>query len=96
MADGGAQSAERQQGEQQGGSGSEQGGQSRVADRARETATRAAQSAAGFGQGAAQHYVKEPARDLFSLLRDYSRDKPDVAALWCFAIGLFVGWKLKP
>ena len=93
MAEGGAQSAETQQ---QGGSGNDSSGTSRVSDRARDTANRAAHSAAGFVQDAAQHYVREPARDLFSLLRDYSRDKPDVAALWCFAIGLFVGWKLKP
>lgn len=40
-------------------------------------------------------YVAEPARDLGSILRDYAHDKPDVAALWCFGIGLVVGWKLR-
>jgi hypothetical protein len=42
-----------------------------------------------------QHYVAEPAKDLFTLLRDYAKDKPDVAAMWAFGIGVLVGWKLR-
>ncbi len=34
--------------------------------------------------------------DLIEYLRDYAREKPEVAALWCFAIGFVLGWKLKP
>lgn len=30
------------------------------------------------------------------LLRDYSRERPEVVALWCFGIGFVLGWKLKP
>lgn len=41
------------------------------------------------------HYVTEPARDLGSELLDYAKRKPDVAALWCFGLGLIVGWKLR-
>lgn len=37
-----------------------------------------------------------PAEDLVNYVRTYAREKPDVAALWCFGIGLVVGWKLKP
>jgi ElaB/YqjD/DUF883 family membrane-anchored ribosome-binding protein len=42
------------------------------------------------------HYVAEPARDLIGLLQDYARTRPEVAAAWCFGIGLFLGWKLRP
>lgn len=42
------------------------------------------------------HYVSEPAKDLLGLLQDYARSRPDVAAAWCFGIGLFIGWKLRP
>lgn len=42
------------------------------------------------------HYVAEPARDLVGLLQDYARSRPEVAAVWCFGLGLFIGWKLRP
>ena len=29
-------------------------------------------------------------------LRDYSRARPEVVALWAFGIGFILGWKLKP
>jgi hypothetical protein len=29
-------------------------------------------------------------------LRDYSRERPEVVALWAFGIGFILGWKLKP
>jgi hypothetical protein len=35
-------------------------------------------------------------RDLIDYLREYAREKPEVAALWCFGIGFILGWKLKP
>jgi hypothetical protein len=35
-------------------------------------------------------------RDLVEYLREYARQKPEVAALWCFGIGFILGWKLKP
>lgn len=38
----------------------------------------------------------QPAEDLMCYLRNYARDRPDVAALWCFGIGFVLGWKLKP
>lgn len=65
-------------------------------DTARETASHAADNARQFTSDAAQHYVREPARDLLGLAKDYAREKPDVAAMWCFALGVVVGWKLKP
>lgn len=37
-----------------------------------------------------------PAQDLLEYAQTYAREKPDVAALWCFGIGFVVGWKLKP
>lgn len=42
------------------------------------------------------HYVTEPAKDLFGLLQDYAKSRPDVAAAWCFGLGLFLGWNLRP
>ena len=46
-------------------------------------------------QQAGQHFVTEPARDIFGVLKDYALEKPDVTALWCFGLGLLVGWKLR-
>jgi hypothetical protein len=34
--------------------------------------------------------------DLVTYLRNYARDRPDAAALWCFGVGFVLGWKLKP
>ena len=45
--------------------------------------------------GRSQHDL-HPADDLVCYIRDYARQKPDVAALWCFGIGFILGWKLKP
>jgi hypothetical protein len=28
-------------------------------------------------------------------MRDYAREKPEIAALWCFGLGFVLGWKLK-
>ncbi len=35
-------------------------------------------------------------RDLVDYLKEYAREKPEVAALWCFGIGFILGWKIKP
>ena len=37
-----------------------------------------------------------PSQDIVQYLKTYAREKPDVAALWCFGIGFVLGWKLKP
>lgn len=39
---------------------------------------------------------KQPIDDLITYLTDYARERPEVAALWCFGIGFVLGWKLKP
>ncbi len=67
-----------------------------ISSRARENARYVASKASGAGHDVARHYVQQPAGDLVSLLRDYAKEKPDVAALWCFAFGIIVGWKMKP
>ena len=56
----------------------------------------AAESAKKKGIGYGDHYVAEPAEDLFGLLKDYASSRPEVAAAWCFGLGLFIGWKLRP
>ena len=38
----------------------------------------------------------QPLEDAMSYLRAYAREKPEMAALWCFGIGFVLGWKLKP
>lgn len=38
----------------------------------------------------------QPMPDLIDYVREYARQKPEVAAMWCFGIGFVVGWKLKP
>ena len=37
-----------------------------------------------------------PVDDFIEYLRQYARERPEVAALTCFAIGFILGWKLKP
>jgi hypothetical protein len=37
-----------------------------------------------------------PTDDFLTYVREYARQKPDIAALWCFGIGFVLGWKLKP
>jgi hypothetical protein len=36
------------------------------------------------------------ASDVVDYLREYARENPEVAALWCLGIGFILGWKLKP
>ncbi len=70
--------------------------QSGMSQQARDTANRVAAGAMGMGHDAAEHYVSDPAKDLFSLAKSYAKDHPDVAAMWAFTLGVVVGWKLKP
>ena len=55
-------------------------------------ANMAKETAMEFGN----HYVAEPAKDIVGLLQDYAKSRPEVAAAWCFGLGLFLGWKLRP
>jgi hypothetical protein len=38
----------------------------------------------------------KPSEDIVDYLKCYARERPEVAALWCFGIGFILGWKLKP
>ena len=38
----------------------------------------------------------EPTQDIVDYLKEYARERPEVAALWCFGLGFVIGWKLKP
>lgn len=38
----------------------------------------------------------QPLQDAADYLKAYARERPEVAALWCFGIGFVLGWKLKP
>ena len=37
----------------------------------------------------------EMGRDMVQYMREYARENPEAAALWCFGIGFVLGWKLK-
>lgn len=37
-----------------------------------------------------------PVQDMADYLREYAKEKPEMAALWCLGIGFVLGWKLKP
>lgn len=52
------------------------------------------QGQAAQGQGGDD--VMQPFNDAYTYFSDYARERPDVAALWCFGIGFILGWKLKP
>jgi ElaB/YqjD/DUF883 family membrane-anchored ribosome-binding protein len=66
-----------------------------VIEATREKFAEVADSAASTMREAGTHYVAEPAKDIFGLLRDYAKDKPDVAAMWAFGLGIMLGWKLR-
>lgn len=38
----------------------------------------------------------KPTQELADYVKAYARERPEVAALWCFGIGFVLGWKLKP
>ncbi|GAA4453817.1 hypothetical protein [Novipirellula rosea] len=59
------------------------------------TASPTTQAAAEKLQECSTHYVTEPAKDIMGRLSEYAHEKPDVAAMWCFGLGLIVGWKLR-
>jgi len=40
--------------------------------------------------------VHDLRQDVSQYLRQYARDQPEMAALWCLGIGFVLGWKLKP
>jgi hypothetical protein len=59
------------------------------------------EAASGFTPGAKSPQRSTDSRqDLLAgaseFLRDYSRSRPEVVALWAFGIGFILGWKLKP
>jgi hypothetical protein len=37
-----------------------------------------------------------PTADLMEYIQQYTREKPEMVALWCLGIGFVLGWKLKP
>ncbi len=44
----------------------------------------------------AQREGLEPVEDLMCYAREYARQQPEMAALWCLGIGFILGWKLRP
>jgi hypothetical protein len=39
--------------------------------------------------------LPEMGRDAVQYVREYARENPELAALWCFGFGFVLGWKLK-
>ena len=60
------------------------------------TAQQSRSSSTRSQQQQSNRQLRKPAEDMLQYLKDYAREKPDVAALWCFGIGFVLGWKLKP
>ena len=48
------------------------------------------------GTSAIANMMREPTADLMEHAKDYARERPEMAALCCFAVGFIMGWKLKP
>jgi len=65
-------------------------------DGAGDRLSQAAESAKKTAIECGNHHVAEPAKDLFGILKDYAGSRPDVAAAWCFGMGIYIGWKLRP
>jgi hypothetical protein len=56
----------------------------------------ASQGRSPIGTQQASGRQPQPTQDVIEYLREYAREKPEVAALWCFGVGFILGWKLKP
>jgi hypothetical protein len=41
-------------------------------------------------------HERQVVQEVTQYLRDFARQNPEAAALWCFGIGFVLGWKLKP
>lgn len=54
------------------------------------------QSSQGNVQRRGGDDTTQPFEDLINYGRNYIREQPEMAALWCFGIGFILGWKLKP
>ena len=54
------------------------------------------QRAAQQGEMSTTEGVHNVSEDLTQYLREYAREQPEMAALWCLGIGFVLGWKLKP
>ena len=40
--------------------------------------------------------VRQPAEGAMNYLREYAKENPEAAAIWCLGIGFVLGWRLKP
>ena len=62
--------------------------------RTQDTATTSDRPAGGYGPplGGQHPTAGEAAVQCF---RDFSREKPEVVAMWAFGLGFILGWKLR-
>ncbi len=60
-----------------------------------QTANRSSNARQGRSSQAREMEPIEMGRDMLEYLREYARENPETAALWCFGIGFVLGWKLK-
>lgn len=37
-----------------------------------------------------------PMEDIVGYARQYAKEQPEMAALWCLGLGFVLGWKLRP
>lgn len=50
----------------------------------------------GRGNTSTSALAERKLQGVMTNLREYARENPESAALWCFGIGFVLGWKLKP
>ena len=40
--------------------------------------------------------ARQASHDVVEYLKQYARENPGTAALWCLGVGFILGWKMKP
>ena len=60
-----------------------------------ETPFEAGASAQQWGQQYGGQQIS-PAQAAMDFFQEYSRERPEIVAMWAFGIGFVLGWKLKP
>lgn len=50
----------------------------------------------GLGAHETMEPTYQPLDDLMNYAQEFARQRPGACALWIFALGFIVGWRLKP
>jgi hypothetical protein len=58
--------------------------------------TRTPQQSLNRTEGSRLNQSAQQSQDITYYLQQYAQENPSAAAMWCFALGFVIGWKLKP